>query len=78
MENLENRISSAKTFLNAEIVNIKTGNQASMPRQEIAYHLDTIFEIERTGLRHLNDLQEVKLNRVLTSVESLMTPISQN
>jgi hypothetical protein len=74
----ESRISLVKSFLNAEATRYRTSHSATLDLRDIGYHLDSLHEFERIGIRNLNDIETLKLNRVLDSVESLMKNISQN
>lgn len=44
-----------------------------MSLREIGYHMDVIHEIERVGLRHLSDFEELRLRRVLDTIEGQMS-----
>lgn len=73
MSKIETRIKSAKTFLQREMTQVKLGSgRAHLDLHQIGHHLDTIHEAERTGVRNLSDIQEVRLQRVLTTLEDLM------
>lgn len=75
---LQDRIFIAKQFLNSEMTHCKLNDgQAHLEMRQIINHLDIIREVERTGLRRLEDVQTVKIERVLTSVETLMS-LSKN
>ncbi len=70
---LENRIRTAKAFLNAQVTSCKVDSGSTNQNlRELGYHMDTIHEIERVGLRNLNDIERVKLTRVLGVVEDNM------
>jgi len=70
----EVRISQVKQFLHQEIRLNKTGAVPTLNLREIGYHMDTLHEIERVGLRNLNDVQSLRLSRVLEAVEVQMKP----
>jgi len=73
IKNLESRIKSVKKFLNAEITSKKAeGTAAVFIQNDVQYHLDTIHEVERRGVRNLNDVDFIKIQRVLTSIEARM------
>jgi hypothetical protein len=73
VNNLETRIRAAKQFLNTEATQVRLGNAtSSLDLQEIGYQMDVIHEIEQTGLRNISEVQEIKLNRVLGKLESVM------
>ncbi|MFN8923179.1 MAG: hypothetical protein ACK5XP_09680 [Sphingobacteriia bacterium] len=78
MKELQDRIFLAKRFLNTEMTHCKLQDgQAQLELRQIINHLDIIREVERTGLRRLEDVQSVKIERVLTSVETVMS-LSKN
>lgn len=68
---LSARIVAAKSFLNAEIVKIRTnGSQIStLNYREIGSRLDMIHEVERVGVRHLGDLQLRRISRVVDELD---------
>lgn len=71
IKQLEDRIQFAKSFLRNEVTAHKVENgKALLDRSQVGYHLDTIHEIERTGLRKLTEVDFIKIQRVLTSVEA--------
>lgn len=76
IQELSARIVSAKRFLNQEITAIKTQPggcaEATTDLSIIGYHMDTIHEIERVGLRNMSELEFIKISRVLTNIESRM------
>jgi hypothetical protein len=75
---LEQRIRTAKKFLNDELTHIKVNDgKAHLPVNEVGYHLDTIHEAERLGLRHLDDKNFARIRRTLTNVEAMMN-LSKN
>lgn len=74
MSTYEARITQVKQFLHQEIRLNKTGATPTLNLREIGYHLDTLHEIERVGLRNLNDMQSLRLTRVLDAVETQMRP----
>lgn len=69
---LEVRLSAVKRFLNAEMTNCKVGKNGTMSISEVGRFQDSIHELERRGLRHMNDMDMIKMTRVLTSVEARM------
>lgn len=73
VKDLEIRIVSAKRFLNTEITNLKARKgQTTFTLSEIGFFKDSIHEAERTGLRNLNEMEFIKIRRILTSVEARM------
>lgn len=68
---LHSKIVAAKQFLNSEIVKIRTNADqvSSMGFREIGDRLDMIHEVERIGIRNLNDSQTRKISRVVVDLE---------
>lgn len=77
IQELSARIVNAKRFLNQEITAIKTqpggSSEATTELTKIGYHMDTIHEIERVGLRNISELELIKISRVLTNIENRMS-----
>lgn len=70
---LETRIQSAKRFLNSELTQIKLGTATTaFSLNEVTNLKDKLHEAERVGLRNLNDLDFIRVQRLLTSVEANM------
>jgi hypothetical protein len=70
---LIDRIAVAKRFLQAEMTHIKLNDGRSMlPANQVLNSLDAIREVERTGVTRLGEIQAVRIERVLTSVEAQM------
>lgn len=65
---LEDRIVLAKRFLNSELtcLRTKTAQVTNFNFEQIGYHLDAIHEIERKGVRRIDDMEFAKIRRVLT------------
>jgi hypothetical protein len=74
----ESRISLVKSFLNAEVTKNRNAVSTNLNLRDIGYHLDSLHEFERIGIRNLNDIEALKLNRVLDSIEGFMKNFSQN
>ena len=68
---LQAKIVAAKSFLNSEIVKIRTNGAqiSSLNYREIGTRLDMIHEVERVGVRHLGDLQLRRISRVVDELE---------
>ena len=68
---LHAKIVAAKSFLNAEIVRIRTNEDqvSSLNYREIGNRLDMIHEVERVGVRHLGDLQKRRISRVIDELD---------
>jgi hypothetical protein len=70
---LIDRIAVAKRFLQAEMTHIKLNDgRALLPANQVLNSLDAIREVERTGVTRLGEIQAVRIERVLTSVEAQM------
>lgn len=73
VKNLETRIIHAKHFLDMEVTNLKTQNgKAVLGYMEIGHCLDAIHEVERIGLRNLDELDSARILRTLTNIEARM------
>lgn len=73
-EELHEKISAAKRFLNLEIVKIRTsGTSDLMDFREIGEKLDMIHEAERIGIRNLPDVKIRKISRLLQQLDSIQT-----
>ncbi len=69
---LHAKILATKAFLNREIVRQKTNAQnTSLTFREIGTRLDMIHEAERVGVRNLGEIQNRKLVRMITEVDTL-------
>jgi hypothetical protein len=74
VKELEVRLKAVKLFVNSEVTNrkLRRSSLTQLPSQELAYIQDSIHEAERIGLRNLDDMKSIKIQRVLTNVEALM------
>jgi hypothetical protein len=74
VKELELRLKAVKLFVNSEVTNrkLRRSSLTQLPSQELAYIQDSIHEAERIGLRNLDDMKSIKIQRVLTNVEALM------
>ncbi|MDX2061539.1 MAG: hypothetical protein SFY70_00595 [Bacteroidia bacterium] len=71
---LEERLKAAKRFVNTEITNrkLRRSKLTQLPTVELLSIQDNLHEVERLGLRNLDDMRVIKIERVLTSIEALM------
>ncbi|MBX3101619.1 MAG: hypothetical protein KF690_03835 [Bacteroidetes bacterium] len=70
---LIDRLAVAKRFLQTEMTHIKLNDgRAVFAANQVLNSLDAIREVERTGVTRLGEIQAVRIERVLTSVESQM------
>ena len=75
---LHSKIVAAKNFLNAEIVRIRTNHEQATDYgfREIGDRLDMIHEVERRGIRNLNEGETRRITRLLVQLEKYQA--SQN
>ncbi len=74
---LETRIFEAKYFLNSQMTALKTQQEPSFVEIDaIGYQINTLHELERIGVRKLTDLDFIRAQRILSSIESQM--VSKN
>lgn len=68
---LHSKIVAAKSFLNSEIVMIRTNGQkvTQFGYRELGDRLDMIHEVERRGIRNLNEAETRRITRLITSLE---------
>lgn len=69
---LQVRIQDTKSFLNREIVRIRTNTPGcSLSFREIGVRMDMIHEAERVGVRNLGESQNRKLTKMIEEVEKI-------
>ena len=68
---LQSKIAAAKHFLNAEIVKIRTNHNqvTTYGFREIGDRLDMIHEVERIGIRNLDNDEVRRISRLLFQLE---------
>jgi hypothetical protein len=69
---LQERINHAKRYLNYEINLCKARNATTHQLADLGRQMDAIHEIERIGVRNLDDLNIRRITRVLSNVEERM------
>ncbi|MFM2375845.1 MAG: hypothetical protein RLZZ165_942 [Bacteroidota bacterium] len=71
VDDLHSKIIAAKNFLNSEMVRLRTNNEtiSAMGYRELGDRLDLIHEIERTGIRMLDDRALRRISRLLDQLE---------
>ena len=70
---LQTRMNEAKRFLNTEISVVKTRQLDRLSElTNLGAQLNSIHEMQRKGIRHLKDLDFIKIQRILTSIEARM------
>lgn len=72
IQELADRINAAKRFLDGEMTNLRLGRNAHISAFEIHTHRDTIHEVERQGLRNISELELIRIQRTLTTLEAQM------
>ena len=70
---LQSKILAAKSFLNAEIVRIRTNKDtiSALSYREIGDRMDMIHEAERIGVRNLDDRYTRRITRLISQLESI-------
>lgn len=69
---LELRLVAAKRFLNSAVTTLRTRPEAAhFSLSEIGSMKDRIHEVERKGMRNLSDMDTIRIQRLLTSVEAV-------
>lgn len=69
---LQERINTVKRYLNREINHCKASNATTVELSDLGTQIDAIHEIERIGVRNLQDVHFRKISRILTNVEVRM------
>lgn len=84
MENhqaLEVRLKAAQKFVHTEITSRKLRRsklKEELPTIELVAMKDNLHEVERVGLRNLDEMQVIKLERVLDNVEDWMKQMAES
>jgi hypothetical protein len=73
IQELADRINAAKRFLDSELTNLRLGRSVQISAFEIHTHRDTIHEVERQGLRNISELELIRIQRTLTTLEAQMS-----
>ena len=70
---LHSKIQSTKTFLNREMIRIRTQNvgPGNLSFREIGSRMDMLHEAERVGVRNLGERQSRKLKKMIGELEEL-------
>lgn len=69
---LHSRIVAAKKFLNDEVVKIRTAQGiSSYSFREVGDRLDMIHEVERIGVRNLNERETRKISRMIEGLDTV-------
>lgn len=69
---LTSKVVAAKSFLNSEIVRIRTNKHtvSALSYREIGDRLDMIHEVERVGVRNLDDRELRRITRLVSQLEN--------
>lgn len=72
LSDLHSKIVAAKHFLNSEMVRLRTNHDtiSAMGYRELGDRLDMIHEIERIGIRNLDDRDLRRISRLITQLEA--------
>ncbi len=70
---LEQRVRKAKKSLNVEMTNIKKSSSHTFTLNEVGTHIDTLHEFERKGLKNLNEVEIIKIERILNKIENAIS-----
>lgn len=72
LNELHSKINAAKVFLNAEMVKIRTNHTtvSTMGFRELGDRLDMIHEVERIGIRNLNEGETRRITRLLSQLDA--------
>lgn len=72
---LHSKIVAAKKFLNDEVVKIRTSQgTSSFNFREVGDRLDMIHEVERIGVRNLNEREQRKIARMIDQLDIKVSP----
>lgn len=75
VQELEVRLKAAQKFVNDEITSRKLRRSKlspTLPTVELVAIKDNLHEVERLGLRNLDEMRIIKIERVLEAVEGYM------
>ena len=75
---LHEKVLAAKHFLNSEIVRIRTNKDtvSALSYREIGDRMDLIHEVERVGIRNLNDRETRRIKRLVSQLESILVSLN--
>ena len=78
MKELHEKVLAAKHFLNSEIVRIRTNKDtvSALSYREIGDRMDLIHEVERVGIRNLNDRETRRIKRLVSQLESILVSLN--
>jgi len=78
VKELHEKVLAAKHFLNSEIVRIRTNKDtvSALSYREIGDRMDLIHEVERVGIRNLNDRETRRIKRLVSQLESILVSLN--
>jgi hypothetical protein len=70
---LHSKIVAAKQFLNSEMVKLRTTGEtvSTFGVRELGDRLDMIHEVERRGIRNLDDREIRRISRLVVQIEDI-------
>jgi hypothetical protein len=73
INDLHSKIAAAKHFLNSEMVKIRTSGEtvSAFGLRELGDRLDMIHEVERRGIRNLDDRELRRISRLVLQIEDI-------
>lgn len=71
VNDLHSKVIAAKAFLNQEIVRIRTNKSpvSTLSYRELGDRMDMIHEVERVGVRNLEEPELRRITRLITQLE---------
>lgn len=72
VNDLHAKVIAAKAFLNQEIVRIRTNKSpvSALSYRELGDRMDMIHEVERVGVRNLDERELRRITRLITQLET--------
>ncbi len=72
INDLHSKVIAAKSFLNREIVRIRTNKSpvSALSYRELGDRMDLIHEVERVGVRNLDEREKRRITRLIAQLES--------
>lgn len=67
---LEEKVKIVKKTLEMELNNIKRNLPHTLTYEELGNHMDVIHECERKGIRNLNELETIKIYRIINTINN--------
>ena len=72
VNDLHSKVVAAKAFLNSEIVRIRTDQSpiSALSYRELGDRMDMIHEVERVGVRNLDEREKRRITRLVKQLEA--------